>query len=796
MLHANLESWNAVLRIIDENGDLLCWTKQLCPAGEWNIFGIYGVATFVKWICVFLGFRVIMQAKKRYVLVAFSALSVFLMYYYGGLTLHMLHAIGHRDRSNVGELLQSYYTNTRELTLGSDVPTLSLKERKLARESIYKSRKCRMETCFDFNRCRKGFKVYIYPSSETDPISASYSKILTSIRESQYYTANPEEACLFVPSVDTLDRDFRSSEYVHNIKEKIERLPYWNIHGKNHIIFNLYFGSWPEYEEDLGFDINQAILAQASFPQQFFRTKFDISLPLFGKTLPQKGGARGDLQANNFPVQRKYLLAFKGKRYLTGIGSDSRNALYHIHNGKDIILLTTCKHGQDWQKHKDARCDKDNAEYDRYDYQILLHNSTFCLTPRGRRLGSFRFLESLQAACVPVLLSNGWELPFSEVIDWNTAVIMGDERLLLQIPSIVRSIGPEQVLTLRQQTQIYWDRYFSSVEKIVLTTLEIIKDRVELHNSREMFAWNHPPGGLLINPLFNRHRAAFPFYTLHEGALPSEKFTAVILAKTPIISISAPIMRLMSNVANSNYAAKVVIIWQVGKPLPPKNRWPDLPVPLAVVESDPKELSTRFGNYDVIETDAVLSLDENAKLSTDEVDFAFSVWRTFPDRIVGYPARSHYWDEANEQWGYSSKWTNEYSLVLTGAAFYHKYYNYLFTHTLPQVLRDLVNSASNCDDLLMNFLVAHATHMPPIKVTQKKQYHEVMTGQDNSHQVQDVEDFFVRQRCIQDFTRVFGYMPLMRSRMRLDPLLFKDQVSNLRKRYRQIELINPKPRTL
>lgn len=62
-------------------------------------------------------------------------------------------------------------------------------------------------------------------------------------------------------------------------------------------------------------------------------------------------------------------------------------------------------------------------------------------------------------------------------------------------------------------------------------------------------------------------------------------------------------------------------------------------------EEERGSMSQRFYPYKLIETDAVLSLDEDAILNTDELDFAYKVWREFPDRIVGYPARAHFWDD-------------------------------------------------------------------------------------------------------------------------------------------------------
>ncbi|XP_051948799.1 exostosin-1b [Xyrauchen texanus] len=738
-----------------------------------------------------------MQAKKRYLISLVTGAFLVVLFYFGGPA-----ATGSRsrhDRSRNGynrpdqpwphfsDPLQHFspwdHSDTEEYNVH-----ISPRQKRDVNWGVYKGKKCRMQSCFDFSLCqRNGFKVYVYPQQKGEKISESYQNILSTIEGSRFYTSDPGQACLFVLSLDTLDRDQLSPQYVHNLKTKVQSLPLWN-NGRNHLIFNLYSGTWPDYTEDLGLDIGQAMLAKASIGTENFRPNFDVSIPLFSKEHPRTGGERGYLKYNIIPPFRKYMLVFKGKRYLTGIGSDTRNALYHVHNAEDVVLLTTCKHGKDWQKHKDARCDTDNAEYDKYDYREMLHNSTFCLVPRGRRLGSFRFLEALQAACVPVMLSNGWELPFSEVIDWNTAAVIGDERLLLQIPSTVRSIHQDKILALRQQTQFLWEAYFSSVEKIVLTTLEIIQDRVLQQTSRSTLMWNSHPGGLFTLPQYSSYLGDFPFYYAELGIKPNPKFTAVIHAVTPLVSQSQPILKLLVSVARSQYCAQIIVLWNCDKPLPAKHRWPATSVPIIVIEGENKVMSSRFQPYDSIITDAVLSLDEDTVLSTTEVDFAFTVWQSFPERIVGYPARSHFWDNNKERWGYTSKWTNDYSMVLTGAAIYHRYYNFLYTHFLPNSLKSMVDQLANCEDILINFLVSAVTKLPPIKVTQKKQYKETMMGQSSrASRWADPDHFAQRQTCMNKFASWFGGMPLVHSQMRLDPVLFKDQVSILRKKYREIE---------
>ena len=51
---------------------------------------------------------------------------------------------------------------------------------------------------------------------------------------------------------------------------------------------------------------------------------------------------------------------------------------------------------------------------------------------------------------------------------------------------------------------------------------------------------------------------------------------------------------------------------------------------------------------------------------------SLQVWTEYPEHLVGFPGRVHFWSDEEKTWKYNSEWTNNISIVLTGAAFYHK----------------------------------------------------------------------------------------------------------------------------
>lgn len=70
------------------------------------------------------------------------------------------------------------------------------------------------------------------------------------------------------------------------------------------------------------------------------------------------------------------------------------------------------------------------------------------------------------------------------------------------------------------------------------------------------------------------------------------------------------------------YLNKVIVVWN-NLERPPQNSWPKLHVPLVFIRAKVNSLNNRFLPYDQIETEAVLSLDDDIDLRQYEIIFAF-----------------------------------------------------------------------------------------------------------------------------------------------------------------------------
>ena len=64
-----------------------------------------------------------------------------------------------------------------------------------------------------------------------------------------------------------------------------------------------------------------------------------------------------------------------------------------------------------------------------------LQRSLFGLVPRGHGVYSFRLTEVMLAGAVPVIMSNGWVLPFSEFLDWDAFSVRLDEAHFISDPA-------------------------------------------------------------------------------------------------------------------------------------------------------------------------------------------------------------------------------------------------------------------------------------------------------------------------------------------------------------------------
>ncbi|XP_052810735.1 exostosin-2-like [Mya arenaria] len=627
---------------------------------------------------------------------------------------------------------------------------------------------CTFHKCFNVYDCgyndQTRISVYVYPLQqfvdETGaavllPISKEFYEILTAIMDSPFYTTDPQKCCLYVPAVDLLNQNkLRLKE----TSQALASLKWWGD-GSNHLLFNMLPGSVPEYNTVLDVDVERAVIAGGGFSSWTYRRTYDVAIPVYNPLTAQV-----KLPEKSYLEARQWLLVSSQ----TGLHREYRDVLARL-DSTLVLTVDKCASSDegDWDFYK--RC---QGEYE-FQYPHILQEATFCLVLRGSRLGQTALYDAMKAGCIPVVVADSYVLPFHEVIDWKRAAVTVREDDLGEVVKILQGTSPAQVLEMRRQVGFLFEHYMRTIRDMTLTTLQIINDRVFSFASKKYEDWNdfNRPGSSR-NPLF-----------LPLMPPSSQGFTAVILTYDRLESLFEVILQ----VAKVPSLAKILVVWNnQEKPPPQMSAWPSVGKPLKVVQTSQNKLSNRFMPYEEIETECILALDDDiVMLTADELQFAFEVWREFPDRLVGFPSRVQLWDNTTGKWRYESEWTNAISMVLTGAAFYHKYFSYLYTHNMPGNIKAWVDDHMNCEDIAMNFLISNITGKAPIKVTPRKKFkcpectNTEMLSADITHMVE-------RSECINKFTDVYQAMPLKTVEFRADPVLYKDNYPPELKKFNDI----------
>lgn len=279
------------------------------------------------------------------------------------------------------------------------------------------------------------------------------------------------------------------------------------------------------------------------------------------------------------------------------------------------------------------------------------------------------------------------------------------------------------------------------------------------------------------------------------GAEEDVKFTIIMQTynRTDIL------LKLLNHYQAMPHLQKIIIVWNnIAEPTPLKI-WDSLgphPVPLVFKQQNTNLMRNRLQPFQEIDTDAVLMLDDDTLVSVPDATFAFSVWKQFPDQIVGFVPRKHVSTE-NGLYSYGSfelqnpeiSGGDRYSMVLIGAAFFHRRYLQKFQEE-DKAVHTLVDETQNCDDIALNFVVSlylnsngQTCNRPSGVFVKPVDMRNLEKDASSGYQGMwhRPEHLLQRSYCLNKLTQIYGVMPLCYSNLMVSQFGFPSYANHKNK---------------
>eukprot|EP00040_Diaphanoeca_grandis_P025841 m.143803 g.143803 ORF g.143803 m.143803 type:complete len:639 (+) comp30336_c0_seq1:81-1997(+) len=195
-------------------------------------------------------------------------------------------------------------------------------------------------------------------------------------------------------------------------------------------------------------------------------------------------------------------------------------------------------------------------------------------------------------------------------------------------------------------------------------------------------------------------------------------------------------------------------------------------IPIHFAKQKVNSMNNRFRPSELITTECIVNMDDDWNMPHTLLNYVIRLWHhSFRNQVVGIRknARTHGINmssngggggDVDGKWIYMKNASAPMSIVLPSGMVYHRKYLDMYTFSIPQQARDLVDDITNCDDLLFNFMVANHSGTAPVFVRTSgiSKVHVIKSGR--SGLFTRGKHYVDRDSCLTQMAAMFGGMKL------------------------------------